>query len=290
MNEKKMQIIRAAMKLFSERDYYTASVQDIVSLAGVSKGAFYQHFQSKDELLFSIYNYFFEKFRVHLEDLQNRLALPPRELIMAAFQTQCRMIQEDQDFVKMMLKGTAFVDNPSLRELFVSESLRNLRWYQERIIQLYGPDIKPFALDCSIMLNGLQKEYIFTMIACGCTFDYMKLSEYLLERLNDLAGGLLNSRFEPQVSSGILDRLCIPTSLEKNRQKVRQLRDWMEGHLTDPGTMIQSVDAILLEMSKEKPNEIIIRGMYTFLMTLAKENRQCKQYLEQTFDFIQEKK
>lgn len=40
MNDKKMQILKAAVRLFGERDYHTTSVQDIVSLVGVSKGRF----------------------------------------------------------------------------------------------------------------------------------------------------------------------------------------------------------------------------------------------------------
>lgn len=48
-------VIRAAVELFAERGYANTSVQDIVEAAGVTKGAMYHYFESKDDLLFGIY-------------------------------------------------------------------------------------------------------------------------------------------------------------------------------------------------------------------------------------------
>ncbi|GAA1317581.1 TetR/AcrR family transcriptional regulator [Leucobacter albus] len=49
-------VIRAAVALFAERGYANTSVQDIVAAAGVTKGAMYHYFESKDDLLFGIYD------------------------------------------------------------------------------------------------------------------------------------------------------------------------------------------------------------------------------------------
>ncbi|MFI8280334.1 ScbR family autoregulator-binding transcription factor [Streptomyces sp. NPDC085929] len=43
-------ILLAAAKVFEERGYQTATISEILSVAGVTKGALYFHFQSKDEL------------------------------------------------------------------------------------------------------------------------------------------------------------------------------------------------------------------------------------------------
>ena len=47
---------RAATRLFAERGFESASVQDIVTEAGVTKGAMYHYFDSKDDLLYAIYH------------------------------------------------------------------------------------------------------------------------------------------------------------------------------------------------------------------------------------------
>ncbi|WP_338673600.1 ScbR family autoregulator-binding transcription factor [Streptomyces sp. SCSIO 30461] len=43
-------ILLAAARVFEERGYQTATISEILSAAGVTKGALYFHFQSKDEL------------------------------------------------------------------------------------------------------------------------------------------------------------------------------------------------------------------------------------------------
>lgn len=50
----KQKICKSAEKLFSSRAYHEVSVDEIVKLAGVAKGSFYVHFDSKDTLITSL--------------------------------------------------------------------------------------------------------------------------------------------------------------------------------------------------------------------------------------------
>ncbi len=49
-------VTRAAVGLFASQGYAGTSVQQIVEAAGVTKGAMYHYFESKDDLLFGIYD------------------------------------------------------------------------------------------------------------------------------------------------------------------------------------------------------------------------------------------
>lgn len=48
-------LLAAATRLFAEQGYDRTSVQEIVEAAGVTKGALYHYFGSKDDLLHEIY-------------------------------------------------------------------------------------------------------------------------------------------------------------------------------------------------------------------------------------------
>jgi len=50
--ERRNELIAAALKEFSVRAYEAASINRIISEAGISKGTFYYHFPSKEELFF----------------------------------------------------------------------------------------------------------------------------------------------------------------------------------------------------------------------------------------------
>jgi AcrR family transcriptional regulator len=52
--ETRARILEASIKLFSNRGYNAASVDEICAEAGVSKGAFYHHFESKQALFLAL--------------------------------------------------------------------------------------------------------------------------------------------------------------------------------------------------------------------------------------------
>lgn len=52
--ETRSRILESAIKLFSNRGYNKASVDDICAEAGISKGAFYHHFESKQALFLAL--------------------------------------------------------------------------------------------------------------------------------------------------------------------------------------------------------------------------------------------
>lgn len=63
---------RAAVELFAEQGYATTSVQQIVDAAGVTKGAMYHYFASKDDLLFGIYDSLLTLQKAHLDEIVAR--------------------------------------------------------------------------------------------------------------------------------------------------------------------------------------------------------------------------
>lgn len=52
--ELKQRIIMEALRLFSLKGFLSTSIQDILVAAGASKGGFYNHFKSKEELFFAV--------------------------------------------------------------------------------------------------------------------------------------------------------------------------------------------------------------------------------------------
>ena len=52
--ETKSKIMESAIKLFSNKGFNSASVDDICAEAGISKGAFYHHFESKQALFLAL--------------------------------------------------------------------------------------------------------------------------------------------------------------------------------------------------------------------------------------------
>jgi AcrR family transcriptional regulator len=65
-------LMRVSVELFAEYGYAQTSVQQIVDAAGVTKGALYHYFTSKDDLLFDIYDRLLSMQREHLDTIVAR--------------------------------------------------------------------------------------------------------------------------------------------------------------------------------------------------------------------------
>lgn len=62
-------LLDSAVREFERHGYHAASVQEIVAGAGVTKGAFYHHFESKEDVLREIHDHFLD----HQLDLLRRV-------------------------------------------------------------------------------------------------------------------------------------------------------------------------------------------------------------------------
>ena len=58
------------MKLFATKGVNATSVQEIVTACGISKGAFYLYFKSKEELLLATLRYYYDKIQNKMMDIE----------------------------------------------------------------------------------------------------------------------------------------------------------------------------------------------------------------------------
>ncbi|TFB13070.1 TetR/AcrR family transcriptional regulator [Filobacillus milosensis] len=58
MSDLREKIIKSSLQLFSDKGFHGVTVNDIVNHCDTSKGGFYHHFKSKDELLYVIHDTF----------------------------------------------------------------------------------------------------------------------------------------------------------------------------------------------------------------------------------------
>jgi AcrR family transcriptional regulator len=83
VGERRGQILRAAVKLFSDRGYYTTTISQIAREAGVSTGLIYQYFGDKDDILFLSLKLVLETYEKEIPPRLEGLKHPVERLCMA---------------------------------------------------------------------------------------------------------------------------------------------------------------------------------------------------------------
>jgi AcrR family transcriptional regulator len=65
MNDSKEHIITVASKLFLQKNFKEVTMKEIVDKTGLSKGAFYHYFESKEQLFLEVLDYIFTNIMIH---------------------------------------------------------------------------------------------------------------------------------------------------------------------------------------------------------------------------------
>jgi TetR/AcrR family transcriptional repressor of nem operon len=180
----RQQIIDTAAKLFASRGFYGTSMSDLASAAGLTKGAFYHHFENKDALFFAVIQLVREKWQraVGVEVVQAHHAL---DQIMILLDSHARLLRKEPTLCLVMHGLTAEMEdtNPAFLEalqgvytemiLFIEEIIHNGQMNQQvrndvdaRLIALnivgllrgvscFGV-LGEMGLDCVQVINGFK--------------------------------------------------------------------------------------------------------------------------------------
>ncbi|MDE6937883.1 MAG: TetR/AcrR family transcriptional regulator [Lachnospiraceae bacterium] len=113
-------ILDIAFRLFMEKGYEHTSIQDIINnLGGLSKGAIYHHFKSKEDILFAVGNRMTSESNQMLADIQKRTDLNGREKLKAIFKESLdRPVQEE-----LFTVAPNLYNNPKLLLSFLRETI-----------------------------------------------------------------------------------------------------------------------------------------------------------------------
>jgi AcrR family transcriptional regulator len=168
--EAKSRILEAANKVFAERGYHESTMDDIAKRLGVSKGAIYLYFSSKEDLF---------------EAMCKTAPQAFKEILYSSFGDGANPVQSATQFFDKMLKLSA--SNPGLSFEILAEASRNpslkrilkqnheeyervltgfLAEGRKRKIVGENLDIRPLANALIALWNGLE-----TLLVSGLPID-----------------------------------------------------------------------------------------------------------------------
>lgn len=110
-------ILDSARRLFGHHGYEETSVRELAATAGVTKGAFYHHYTSKEEVLEELHATFLEDLR---QDFEKAIADPdarPEDKLRALMVAMLERVDRHQDIVLVFAQQTRHLDRTRIRTL-----------------------------------------------------------------------------------------------------------------------------------------------------------------------------
>jgi AcrR family transcriptional regulator len=261
LTEKEKVIIKSGMKLFAQKGFSSTSIQEIATESNISKGAFYLHFKSKDELLLSILEYIFETIESSRLVFENQ-DLSPREKFIKQITAFFKTFIGHKEFMIMLSKEQAIPRNENIKKLFFKKRFESHLLYRKGLVSIYGQKVEPFSIDLALILEGLFQSYVGLLILEPAEFEIEKLSHFLMKRMDSITKEMTNE--EPFLTEQKLGKIIknsklfsepadIHTSVQKLRNEINQMEN------REPLEI--SLDVLEEEMNKQNPRLPVIKGM-----------------------------
>jgi len=127
MNLRKEKIIEAAVELFKEKGYTATSVQDIADKLGYTKAALYYYIQSKEEVLWEIFDKTMTTAERRIQELMNQ-DMPVIERLEKIIYNQIMNVRDEAPYMVIFFNERAHLPEGKLEE--INARSRN---YEEKI-------------------------------------------------------------------------------------------------------------------------------------------------------------
>jgi len=95
--------MEVAMKVFRERGYHAASMQEIADAVGMQKGSLYYYISGKQELLFMILERAIDTIAARIESIYNS-DLSPRDKLRQAILTHVEVVSQRLEMLTILLR------------------------------------------------------------------------------------------------------------------------------------------------------------------------------------------
>lgn len=227
---KKQLIMEKALELFAENGFEATSVQQITERCGISKGAFYLHFKSKDELIHSLIDQFMNGFIAEIERVVSEK--PTEHLLFHFLYVTFSEFQQQANFAKVFVKEQVLSFNQELLER-MHMYMTMLNKIVLSIVQRQFAHINHHMhLDILFTINGLTKSYSELFLIDNYAIDLNKLCQTIVEKVTIVAEHskipfitpeyLIKTNVHPTISKERLNELLSEVLEEINEDPVVQ--------------------------------------------------------------------
>lgn len=252
---KKQLIIDAAIELFAKKGYETTSIQEITEHCGISKGAFYLSFKSKEELFLSIIDHVITKlgstidhlvsgdiddeYKMYMYFTQLFEFLSSHRDLATIFNWERPHQVEKQLFDKLVFYDKQF--SYTLLKLFES---------------LYGEAIVETKYDLVLCVKGLLKAYGEYILFEKGTVNVSVITQSFVDKINVLA----KHAKKPFLTEDVFNNYGIISTYTVTLQKIEeQIKAAYER--ADQELEKESLLVLQQQLQSEQPSNAIIEGM-----------------------------
>lgn len=246
--------METAIELFANQGFNATSVQQITDHCGISKGAFYLSFKSKDELILALVDHFMIQITSDIDHIVKNSA--DEGLLYKFFYTVFQTYLNHSDFAKIIFKEQAQTLNEELIKKIQYYERINEKNILSLVERLYGDDILQTKYDLTYCIKGFLQQYSVLFLFYNIPLDLALLSQSLVEKTNVLARHITIPFISHELTEIISPVMCEEMTKE-------QLLDLINNKIEEIEESIEKESLILLrqQLVEQTFGPAIIKGL-----------------------------
>ena len=251
---KKQLIMDNALELFAKQGFESTSVQQITDRCGISKGAFYLSFKSKEELILALIEYFMSQF---ISDIDHEVkGVKNEDLLFTFYYGIFNSFYKHSDFAKILLKE----QTQTFNQAFITKMHEYDRLLDKIILsmieRLYEEEVTYTKYDLVYCIKGFVGNYSKLLLFYNIPLDLNLLAKSLVEKTNLLAKHTTISF----ISKELIEVTSLPIHEEVTKEKILEIIEQKKGEMEES---IEKESLILLKQQLLEPtlSPAIVKGL-----------------------------
>lgn len=254
--DKRQELMKQATRFFSSKGFHQTSVQEIAHGAGISKGAFYKHFDSKESL-------FVELLKRYQLDLNAAMAAPrftdaadSKQAFIDKLIFEIEKTISDKEFFLMIFKDFPKDDSGQMQALFQELRTSQLDITKNMLLEVYGDAAMPFIADLAALFDGMKREFFIYLIFENERLDVNKLAQFIVASMDAIVRNL--EHMEPVLSA-------IPHAPSPLDETFAALEEKIRNTAVDTEKRLSSLRLLKEEVRKPERQDFLTEALIAYL-------------------------
>lgn len=276
MNDRKTHVLLTAQRLFTNKGFFTTSVQDIIDESKISKGTFYNYFSSKNECLIAIIENAHEAFVAQRREILVGNRKDDKSILAEQILIRLRLNREMK--LLPIYEAVFHSSDDELRNFVKQLHYDELRWFTTRLIDVYGKDSEKYVVDCAIMIYGAIHQLIhFWSATSPKSINLNDLVHFTIRRLDAIMFDLMKNK-DSLLGKHFLDNLFTneTSSTIMKEQLIAKLQSLLNGQQKDGhDNRLQYIEFLIEELSAKEPRLFIIESVNRSLREVYADSNEA---------------
>lgn len=266
-----------SIELFAKQGFAATSVQQITEHCGISKGAFYLSFKSKDELIMALVDYFMEQFIAKLDYAVNHA----NDILYHFYYEIFYTFKENSSFATLFIKEQALsFDEDFIRKFTYYDYLLE-KTIEHMIEKVYDSSKQAIKYDLVYSIKGFLNTYTHIVISHNkfIDFDLHRLAKSLVEKTDILAAYTESPYFTESIY-----QLLHQSDIEESTTR-EELLQLIKGKMeeVDDHYVKESLLLLIEQLEEETMNPVLLKG----LIENIRHHRDCVWLAYLLFQYFQ---